>query len=120
VFLLRKPVEVRADGFRVTCIPFMVRYDGQDAYAAFSTTAVAMYFVNAAGLDRAYEAVPLSQTNPNELKEADYALFLLSETQVDRLLAGNMTSSEFVRNLLPLKYDGHSSGDTTWQTMKLL
>jgi hypothetical protein len=105
-------VNVRADGFLVTCTPFMIQYDGKGVYAAFATAEAAMYFVHAARLDRAYEAVPLSQTDPGELKDADYVLLLRSETQIDRLLAGKITSSEFARNLLPVKHDNHSFGDT--------
>ena len=95
MFLIQKPVEVRTDGFQTTFTPFIIRYDGKDVYAAFATASVAMYFVYAAGLDKAYEAVALSQTNPGELKDGDYALVLRSESQIDRLLAGKMTASGF-------------------------
>jgi len=103
VFLLRKPVEVSKDGFQSTFTPFMICYDGRDVYAAFATASVAKYFVYAAGLDQAYEAVALSQTNPGELRDADSALVLRSESQIDRLLTGKMTASGFVRNLLPVR-----------------
>ena len=103
MFLLRRPVEVREDGYVATYTPFMIQYNGKDVYAAFATAEMAMYFVRAGGLDKAYEAVALSQTDPAQLRDADHALVLRSEVQVGRLLSGKITGMGFARNLLRVR-----------------
>ena len=103
VFILRKPTEVRQDGYRTTHTPFVISYDGRDFYAAFTDPAVGAYFVSAIGLDLQYQAIPLSATPPIDLTDAEHLLVLRRKSQVDALLRGTIMPSDFAHNLLRLR-----------------
>ena len=103
VFLLRKPTEVRQDGYQATNTPFVISFDGWDVYAAFTDAAVAAYFVSALRLDMQYRAVLLRETSPSDLTEAEYALVMRRKSQIDALLRGTITPSIFARNLLKVR-----------------
>ena len=103
MFLLCRPVEVREDGFTTTHTPFMIDYDGRSVYAAFVTVEIAMYFVRAVQLDKAYVASPLSEADPTKLKDSDHAFVFRSESQVDRMLTGRITGSGFGRSLVRVR-----------------
>ena len=95
VFILRKPTKVRRDGYLST--------DGRDVYAAFTDAAVAAYFVSALRLDLEYQVVPLLETRPADLMDAEYALVLHRKSQIDALLQGRIAPSSFTRNLLKVR-----------------
>jgi len=103
VFLLRKPIEVRQDGYLATQTPFVISYDGREVYAAFTGAAVAAYFVSALRLDMQYQVVPLRETRPADLTDAEYALVLRRRSQIDALLQGRIAPSSFTRNLLKVR-----------------
>jgi hypothetical protein len=103
VFLLRKPIEVRQDGYVVTHKPFVISCDGRDAYVAFTDAAVAAYFVFALRLDRQYQAVPLQETPPADLVETEYALVLRRYSDIDALLQRRHAPSRSSRNLLKVR-----------------
>jgi hypothetical protein len=103
VFLLRKPTEVRQDGYRATHTPFVISYDGRNLYAAFTDAAVAAYFVSALRLDMQYQVVPLCETPPADLTDAEYALVLRRKSQIDALLRGMIAPSTFTRNLMKVR-----------------
>ena len=71
LFLLRRPTEVREDGYTSTYRPFLITYDGRDLYAAFTDAALAAYFVSALRLEVQYQAVPLTETPPSDLMDAN-------------------------------------------------
>ena len=103
VFLLRKPTEVRQDGYRATHTPFVISYDGRDVYAAFTDAAVAAYFMSALRLDMQYQALPLHETRPAYLTDAEYALVLRRKSQIDALLRGRIAPSSSTRNLMKVR-----------------
>ena len=103
VFILRKPTEVRQDGYRATHTPFVISYDGREVYAAFTDAAVAAYFVSALGLDVQYQAVPLSKSPTADLTDAEYLLVLRRKSQIDALLQGRIVPSSFARDLLKVR-----------------
>lgn len=103
VFLLKKPIEVRQDGYEATHTPFVISYDGRDVYAAFADTAVAAYFMSALQLDKQYQVVPLRETSPADLKDAEYALVLRRKSEIRALLQGRTAPPSFARNLLRVR-----------------
>jgi hypothetical protein len=102
VFLLRRPVEVREDGFRTTHAPFVITYDHKDVYAAFTTAEVAEYFAHALGLDKAYAPISLGETDLADLTHAEHALVLRRKSQIDTLLRGKAMAS-FAQNLIKVR-----------------
>ncbi len=103
VFLLKKPVEVRQDGYVATYKPFVISYDGRDVYAAFTDPSIAAYFVSALELDEQYQAVPLRDTRPADLTDSEYALVLRRKSDIHTLLQGSVTHINFARNLLKVR-----------------
>jgi hypothetical protein len=103
VYLLKKPVELRQDGYSSIQMPFMISFDGRDVFAAFTNVAVAAYFVSALRLDMQYKIVPLREIRPADLKDAEYAMVLRRKSQIDALLKGMITPSSFTRNLLKVR-----------------
>jgi hypothetical protein len=101
VFLLRRPDEVRQDGFTNTYTPFIITYDHLDVYAAFTSPEIATYFMQALRLDKAYKAVPLHDTD--DLTHAAHALVLSRRSQVDTLLRGITTAQALKRYLLKVR-----------------
>ena len=103
VFLLKKPIEMRHDGYVVTHTPFMISYDGRDLYAAFPDTAVAAYFMSALQLDKQYQCVPLVEIRPADLADAEYALVLRRKSEITDLLKGRVAPNSFAQNLLKVR-----------------
>ena len=85
MFLLGKPDQISPDGAISHTVPFMIRFDGDDVYAAFLTPDIARYFVEAARLDPDYRPIELVSIS-GELAEADRAYVFASRTQVYSVL----------------------------------
>ena len=103
LFVIRKPDEVRTDGFVSRRLPFAMNFDGFRAYVAFKSVAMARHFVETLGLDEDYVAVPLESVDQEDLRDSIYACVFRSRSQIYKLVDGVLSVTVFLKNLVEIR-----------------